>query len=253
MAERIDILLPDTEGLYRAWQEGGAIYFEAESPHRGLRWLGLVIVLSMALMPLIIYGITLAVLLYTGQRMPWPLHGAFGGMGLLFLAVGGKQALDIVRFRKSMLYRDAEGVLRLTWFQHGGRTRNYRIEEPAYLMVLLHHDAQPVHAWLTVTSERGETERLRFHDMVEVDLKLEAARVTPRMLFLTRRWVNLIPRFLGWYLREHRPDTACEATADATQPLADAVRACLGIPVVFHQAGGAFTRRLEVAESEDRD
>lgn len=231
--------------IYRIYQEPGSIGLEPERALNPLERIGFVLSLMLAVFPLAVYAVTVAVMAINGTAPGWAGHVLGLGFAIAFLLTVGYQTLDFARHRGSTLSRDRDGSLVLRFRWSGGRERQYHLQEPASLAVLLDHAPGAITAWRNVPDGHGATRREKFTDVVQVELELHAARLSPRMLLRSREWIKWMPRYIEFYHRERDTEANLKATVDALRPLADAVRTGLGIPVEFRLAGGAVLEQLD--------
>lgn len=247
MDERREIPLPDTEGLYRAWSESGAIHLEPDSSRHRLQGIGLYASLLFGFLPLGLYFILLITLFSTDYSLHWGVHLLVTILGVAFLLVVCQQAFAITNFQRATLRHDGGRVI-VEHRLRGGRRRTYTLSEPVCFMVLFHHEMGGTSTSLDVEDGNGNTRREHFRDLVGVDLQFQAASVVPAVPFMEDGWCETIPHRVNVYHGQFDPDANYAATVDAARPLADAIRECLGVPVEFRVEGGTFCERIEVGE-----
>ena len=245
MKKRYDIPLPDTEGLYRAWRESNTLHFAPNPAQHTVRGLGLYVVLLFAILPLGLYVTLLAALYQTEYTVHWGVHALVILLGVLFFLVVVQQALGTTGFRGATLRRQDDDTVVLEFRLRRGRRQAYRLTEPVCFAVQFHHERGESSISLDVADGDGKTTREHFRDVVGLDLHLHGAAVAPPMPLMEEGWCSVVPERINLYHSQFDPDANYAATVDATRPLADAVRACLGVPVEFHLSGGAHYLRME--------
>lgn len=238
------ITLP--EGV-RVTREQDALVFERPEESEDFtgpkRMAGAVLVLAIFGLPLVLYvWVAQADWSFSGgERVLF--HLLFGGIGFFIFAAALRHVVQVTRFRQSRLGRMDSDHLELDYVKTNGRSRSYRIEEPATFVILLHTTTGGVTGWEKATDATGETKRRRYGNLTEVQLTIRAKSVSAWLKCIPRGWLEVMPEPLRVKHLKYDPEANLEEVMGLLAPLADYVQEVLRMPVEYRVAGGPLLAR----------